>query len=208
MKELDNNQKARLADYLNGKPVTVSDWELQLMADSDELAAEIMDIASISAEVQMPAAQDAPEEKRRGRGATIRLIIMAAAACLVIGIGMGLMFQTQGNNVMAPSHSALAETQVLDQGISSMPADIEEMMQSASLHGAYDYPPYQPFDIVLSKSYNDDTLVLCNAQNQRLLKTRVNDNYVPIEGLAPGLYYYYLIYNPIVKGVLSIGIDE
>ncbi len=206
MKEIDNNLKARLADYINGKPVAITDEELQLMADNDDLTAEVMEIAEIAQLAETAPAVDAVT--RRGKGVTIRLVVLAAAACIALGIGLGLVFQNHSGGAVAPSEGALAEATGLSQGFQSLPDDIEKLMESASICNSFDYPPYQPFDIVLAKPCNGDTLVLCNAQNQQLLKTKVNDNYAPIEGLASGLYYYYLIYNPTIKGVLSIGTDE
>ncbi len=207
MKEIDDNLKARLADYINGKTGAVTDEEVQLMADNDALAAEVIEIADIALEAEKISAFG-ESTRKQGKGTTIRLVILAAAACIILGIGMGLVFQNHSGNTVAPSQGALAEASGLSKGYQSLPEDIEKLMESASVGNSFDYPPCQPFDIVLPKPCNGDTLVLCNAQNQQLLKTKVNDNYAPIEGLASGLYYYYLIYNPTIKGVLSVGEDE
>lgn len=191
---------ARLADYINGKPVQLTEEELQMLADNDDLAAQVLEIAQIS--------QEAEDSMGKAKGRTIRMIIMAAAACLVMGIAMGLIFQSgQGNRQMHGASSLMA-AQAPDKGYSSVPKEFESLIQSASAKGSFDFPPNQPFDITLSRSYDNDTLVLCNTEANPLIRTKVNDNLASIEGLAPGLYYYYLIYNPTEKGALSIGVDD
>ena len=93
MKTLDNNQKARIADYLNGRAINISDEELQMLADDDQLASECIEIAEIAAEasregviVQFPKANQntAQPQAQRNNSKTLRMVIMAAAACLVI----------------------------------------------------------------------------------------------------------------------------
>lgn len=199
MKELDNNQMARLADYINGKPVQLTDEELQMLAEDDDLAAQVMEIAQIS--------QEAEASMGKAKGRTIRMIVMAAAACLVMGLAMGLIFQN-GTGRRATGTSSLMASQEVSKGYTNIPKEFESLIQSASTKGAFDFPPDQPFDITLSRSFDNDTLVLCNTEAKQLIKTRVNGNLASIEGLASGLYYYYLIYNPTEKGALSIGVDE
>ena len=59
MKEIDDNLKAKFADYLNGKKVRLSDEELALLSEDDDLAKECLEIADISSEYDK-------EETKRG----------------------------------------------------------------------------------------------------------------------------------------------
>ncbi len=202
MREIDNNLKARLADYVNGLPARLTDQEIDLMAQDDDLAAEILEIASI--------AREAGATKAQGRGKTIRMIIMSLAACLVVGISIGLILQSSSkeNQTGANGISTLASATAPDKGFSNMPEEFEALLQTASTKSTFDHKPNEAFDLTLSQAYDDDTLVLCNANGQELMKAKVNGNIVPIEGLSEGLYYYFLIYNPKEKGALAIGWDE
>jgi len=206
MREFDNNLKARLADYVNGLPVKLTESEINLMADDDDLAAEVLEIAAISKEAGVVVAS----ANEQGRGKTIRMIIMSLAACLVIGLSLGLVFQSAKNdgNVAPQGNSALTAASAPDRGFANLPEDFESLLQTASSRSSFDHKPNEAFDLTLGQAYDDDTLVLCNANGQELLKAKVNGDIVPIEGLSEGLYYYYLIYNPKEKGALAIGWDE
>lgn len=202
MRELDNNQKARLADYVNGLPVKLTENEINMLAEDDDLAAEILEIAEIS--------REAGNAKAQGRGKTLRMVIMSLAACLVIGITLSMVLRSaqDENQPSAGKISSLAAASAPDKGFANLPKDFESLLQTASARSNFDHKPNEAFDLMLSNSYDDDTLILCNANGQQLLKAKVNGNIVPIEGLSEGLYYYYLIYNPKEKGALAIGWDE
>ncbi len=107
MKTLDNNQKARIADYLNGRAINISDEELQMLADDDQLASECIEIAEIAAEasregviVQFPKANQntAQPQAQKNNSKALRMVIMAAAACLVIAIAIPLFIKNDTTN--------------------------------------------------------------------------------------------------------------
>lgn len=200
MRELDNNQKARLADYVSGRPVELSEDELGLLAEDDALAAEVLEIAEIASQAEM--------ENEQGKGKTIRMILMSLAACLALGISMGLVLQNAAKNDPIPQKATMASASAPDMGYTDMPDDFEALLQTASAKNIFDHKPDEAFDLALSKTFEGDTLVLCSASGLELLRAKVNGNIVPIEGLSEGLYYYYLIYNPKEKGALAIGWDE
>jgi hypothetical protein len=231
MKTLDHNQKARLADYLNGRPVNISDEELQLLADDDQLAAECIEIAEIAAEasqgqgvvIQFP--KNAQKTSSASSNKTIRTIILAAAACLIIALAIPLFIKSDGNNTNGdPSSVASADqpstprkrsmgilsAKSLDKGYYEMPAEFSKMIQSASAKGFFDFEPETPFDIIFSAPVKPDTLYLCSPRVKTPLMTLpVSGESVTISpGLASGLYYYYLKYNLKERNAIAIGTDD
>ena len=231
MKTLDHNQKARLADYLNGRPVNISDEELQMLADDDQLAAECIEIAEIAAEasqgqgmvIQFP--KNAKKTSSASSNKTIRTIILAAAACLIIALAIPLFIKSDGNNTNGdPSSVASADqpstprkrsmgilsAKSLDKGYYEMPAEFSKMIQSASAKGFFDFEPETPFDIIFSAPVKPDTLYLCSPRVKTPLMTLpVSGESVTISpGLASGLYYYYLKYNLKERNAIAIGTDD
>jgi hypothetical protein len=231
MKTLDHNQKARLADYLNGRPVNISDEELQMLADDDQLAAECIEIAEIAAEasqgqgvvIQFP--KNAQKTSSASSNKTIRTIILAAAACLIIALAIPLFIKSDGNNTNGdPSSVASADqpstprkrsmgilsAKSLDKGYYEMPAEFSKMIQSASAKGFFDFEPETPFDIIFSAPVKPDTLYLCSPRVKTPLMTLpVSGESVTISpGLASGLYYYYLKYNLKERNAIAIGTDD
>ena len=230
MKTLDHNQKARLADYLNGRPVNISDEELQMLADDDQLAAECIEIAEIAAEasqgqgvvIQFP--KNAQKTSSASSNKTIRTIILAAA-CLIIALAIPLFIKSDGNNTNGdPSSVASADqpstprkrsmgilsAKSLDKGYYEMPAEFSKMIQSASAKGFFDFEPETPFDIIFSAPVKPDTLYLCSPRVKTPLMTLpVSGESVTISpGLASGLYYYYLKYNLKERNAIAIGTDD
>ncbi len=231
MKTLDHNQKARLADYLNGRPVNISDEELQMLADDDQLAAECIEIAEIAAEasqgqgvvIQFP--KNAQKTSSASSNKTIRTIILAAAACLITALAIPLFIKSDGNNTNGdPSSVASADqpstprkrsmgilsAKSLDKGYYEMPAEFSKMIQSASAKGFFDFEPETPFDIIFSAPVKPDTLYLCSPRVKTPLMTLpVSGESVTISpGLASGLYYYYLKYNLKERNAIAIGTDD
>lgn len=231
MKTLDHNQKARLADYLNGRPVNISDEELKMLADDDQLAAECIEIAEIAAEasqgqgvvIQFP--KNAQKTSSASSNKTIRTIILAAAACLIIALAIPLFIKSDGNNTNGdPSSVASADqpstprkrsmgilsAKSLDKGYYEMPAEFSKMIQSASAKGFFDFEPETPFDIIFSAPVKPDTLYLCSPRVKTPLMTLpVSGESVTISpGLASGLYYYYLKYNLKERNAIAIGTDD
>ena len=231
MKTLDHNQKARLADYLNGRPVNISDEELQMLADDDQLAAECIEIAEIAAEasqgqgvvIQFP--KNAQKTSSASSNKTIRTIILAAAACLIIALAIPLFIKSDGNNTNGDQSSVASADQPstprkrsmgilsaksLDKGYYEMPAEFSKMIQSASAKGFFDFEPETPFDIIFSAPVKPDTLYLCSPRVKTPLMTLpVSGESVTISpGLASGLYYYYLKYNLKERNAIAIGTDD
>ncbi|MBO4772754.1 MAG: hypothetical protein J5595_09470 [Bacteroidales bacterium] len=231
MKTLDNNQKARLADYINGRAVNISDEELQLLADDDQLASECIEIAEIAAEasregVVVPfdntTTTQRPAQKNNGK--TIRMIIMAAAACLVIAIA--IQFLTKNDTTTIPTDTASTDTEQqppprkrsmgilsaksLDKGYYELPEEFSKMIQSAHTKGYFDFEPETPFDIVFSAPVKPDTLYLYSPRVKTpLMVLPVSGESVTISpGLASGLYYYYLKYNLKERNAIAIGTED
>lgn len=216
MKTLDNNQKARIADYINGRPVNISDEELQMLADDDHLASECIEIAEIADQ----ASKETEAAFTKKSGKVIRMVIMAAAACLVVAIAIPLLIQgdTPGYNTTAEQQSAtprkrsmgILSSKSLDKGYYELPEDFAKMIQSASAKGFFDYEPETPFDIIFSTSIKPDTLYLCSPRVKTPLMTiPVSGESTTISpGLASGLYYYYLKYNLKERNAIAIGTDE
>lgn len=202
MKELDHNQKARLADYLNGKPVEITDEELNLLAEDDNLAAECLSIAEISSEYDR---QTAPAKNDNSR--VIRMVIMAAAACLVAVLTITVL--QDSNNASQTTSPSLAEADQPDQGFSELPKEFAKFVETASTstqgNDLYTAEPNTPFDIELSQAYENDTLLLCNTRKEIVMRLPVEDKVVPVEGLKAGLYCYYLVYNHKEMGAIIIG---
>lgn len=203
MKQLDNNQKARIADYINGKPVTLTDEELQLLAEDDNLAAECLNIAEISKEYDETASM-----KKRGNGRVIRMVLMAAAACVVAVLAIAVM-QDSNTATHSASSPSLALAELPDNGFSELPKEFAKFVETASAssngNDLYAAEPDTPFDIELSQAFDGDTLLLCNTKKEIVLRLPVEDKVVPVEGLKAGLYCYYLIYNPKEMGAIIIG---
>ncbi len=215
MKELDNNQKARLADYINGMPVEVSDEELQMLSDDDKLAAECIDIAEIAAEADAVSTEsETQKSSSKPAGKTIRMVIMAAAACLLIAIAIPLVTKsdTQDTGQPAPRKrtTGILSAKSLDKGYYELPQEFSSLIQSASTKGYYDYAPETPFDIMFSQPIKPDTLYLCSPRVKTPLMTiPVSGESATISpGLASGLYYYYLKYNLKERNAISIGTDD
>gem|GEM_PF-3221862 len=234
MKTLDNNQKARLADYINGRPVNISDEELQMLADDDQLASECIEIAEIAAEaelqqgiiVQFPKTQaSTPHAEKKSSGKTLRMIIMAAAACLVLAIAIPLIINsdaTPTDNATATSSDdqqattprkrsmGILSAKSLDKGYYEMPEEFSKMIQTASNKGYFDFAPETPFDIIFSAPVKPDTLYLYSPRVKTPLMTiPVSGESATISpGLASGLYYYYLKYNLKERNAIAIGTEE
>lgn len=231
MKTLDNNQKARIADYLNGRAINISDEELQMLADDDQLASECIEIAEIAAEasregviVQFPKANQntAQPQAQRNNSKTLRMVIMAAAACLVIAIAIPLFITgdtTPTNNTTASNEQqptprkrsmGILSAKSLDKGYYELPEEFSKMIQSAHTKGFFDFEPETPFDIVFSAPVKPDTLYLCSPRVRTPLMTLpVSGESVTIApGLASGLYYYYLKYNLKERNAIAIGTDD
>ncbi|MBO7461256.1 MAG: hypothetical protein J6T96_01525 [Bacteroidales bacterium] len=233
MKTLDNNQKARLADYINGRPVNISDEELQMLADDDQLASECIEIAEIAAEaetsqgiiVQFPKTQASTSQtEKKSSGKTLRMIIMAAAACLVLAIAIPLIINsdsTPTDNTAATTADQQSATprkrsmgilsaKSLDKGYYEMPEEFSKMIQSASTKGFFDFAPETPFDIIFNAPVKPDTLYLCSPRVKTPLMTiPVSGESVTISpGLASGLYYYYLKYNLKERNAIAIGTED
>ena len=234
MKTLDHNQIARLADYLNGRQVNITDEELQMLADDDQLAAECIEIAEIAAEASQEGVIVPFEKKtstqtpaQKSSGKTIRMIIMAAAACLVIAIAIPL-FIIKGDNANPDNTTAavssgdqqqptprkrsmgILSAKSLDKGYSELPDEYAGLIRSASTKGFFDHAPETPFDIVFSAPVNSDTLYLCSPRVKTPLMTLpVSGKSVTItDGLASGLYYYYLKYNVKERNAIAIGTED
>ena len=234
MKTLDNNQKARLADYINGRPVNISDEELQMLADDDQLASECIEIAEIAAEaetqqgiiVQFPKSQTStPQTEKKSSGKTLRMIIMAAAACLVLAIAIPLIINsdaTPTDNTAATSTDdqqsatprkrsmGILSAKSLDKGYYELPEEFSKMIQTASNKGYFDFAPETPFDIIFSAPVKPDTLYLCSPRVKTPLMTiPVSGESATISpGLASGLYYYYLKYNLKERNAIAIGTED
>ncbi len=232
MKTLDNNQKARLADYINGRAVNISDEELQLLADDDQLASECIEIAEIAAEasregVVVPFEKTTSTQRpaQKSNGKTIRMVIMAAAACLVLAIAIPLVIKNDtpnpDNNTTATSNEqqqptprkrsmGILSAKSLDKGYSELPEEYAGMIKSASAKGFFDFEPETPFDIVFSAPVKPDTLYLYSPRVKTPLMTiPVSGESVTISpGLASGLYYYYLKYNLKERNAIAIGSED
>lgn len=235
MKTLDNNQKARLADYINGRPVNISDEELQMLADDDQLASECIEIAEIAAEaetqqgiiVQFPKNNrqtSTPQTEQKPSSNTLRMIIMAAAACLILAIAIPLII----NSDTSPTDNTAATTadqqqatprkrsmgilsaKSLDKGYYELPEEFSKMIHSASNKGYFDFAPETPFDIIFSAPVKPDTLYLCSPRVKTPLMTiPVSGESATISpGLASGLYYYYLKYNLKERNAIAIGTED
>lgn len=236
MKTLDNNQKARIADYLNGRAINISDEELQMLADDDQLASECIEIAEIAAEasregviVQFPKANQntAQPQAQRNNSKTLRMVIMAAAACLVLAIAIPLFIKndtTNTDNNTAANVSSSEQQQTaprkrsmgilsaksLDKGYSELPEEYAGLIKSASAKGYFDFEPETPFNIVFSAPVKPDTLYLYSPRVKTpLLTIPVSGESATISpGLASGLYYYYLKYNLKERNAIAIGTED
>ncbi|MCR5454858.1 MAG: hypothetical protein K6F33_07730 [Bacteroidales bacterium] len=216
MKTLDFNQKARIADYINGRPVKISDEELQMLADDDQLASECIEIAEIAEE----ASQQTVATSSKNSGKLIRMVILAAAACLVIAIAIPLFTKSNApaSNTTAEQQSTtprkrsmgLLSAKSLDKGYYEMPEEFAKMIQSASTKGFFDFEPETPFDIMFSTSIEPDTLYLYSPRVKTpLITIPVSGESATISpGLASGLYYYYLKYNLKERNAIAIGSDN
>ncbi len=215
MKTLDFNQKARIADYLNGRPVNISDEELQMLADDDQLASECIEIAEIAEEAALPT--EATSSKNSGK--LIRMVILAAAACLVIAIAIPLFTKSDNpaanttaeqQNTPRKRSMGILSAKSLDKGYYEMPEEFAKMIQSASTKGFFDFEPETPFDIMFSTSIEPDTLYLYSPRVKTPLMTiPVSGESATISpGLASGLYYYYLKYNLKERNAIAIGSDN
>jgi hypothetical protein len=228
METLDFNQKARIADYINGRDVHISDEELKMLADDDQLASECIEIAEIAEEasrqelgVQVKFPKPA---QKSSSNKTIRTIILAAAACLVIALAIPLFIKSDGNLNGSQSTVSAADqpstprkrsmgilsAKSLDKGYYELPEEFSKMIHSASAKGFFDYEPETPFDIIFSAPVKPDTLYLCSPRVKTPLMTiPVSGESVTIaQGLASGLYYYYLKYNLKERNAIAIGTDD
>lgn len=238
MKTLDHNQIARLADYLNGRQVDITDEELQMLANDDQLAAECIEIAEIAAEASLPGIQvqfpkqntqtTSQRQAQKSSGKTIRMIIMAAAACLVLAVAIPLFIkgdtvstdaQNTGTSTVTDAQQTatprkrsmgILSAKSLDKGYSELPDEFEGMIRSAHTKGFFDHAPETPFDIVFATNIESDTLYLCSPRVKTPLMTLpVSGKSVTItDGLASGLYYYYLKYNVKERNAISIGSED
>ena len=228
METLDFNQKARLADYINGRPVNISDEELKMLADDDQLASECIEIAEIAEEAsrQGQGVQvKFPQTAQKSSGKTIRTVILAAAACLVIALAIPLFIKSDGNSnggnhttITASDHPStprkrsmgILSAKSLDKGYYEMPEEFSKMIHSASAKGFFDFEPETPFDIIFSAPVKPDTLYLCSPRVKTPLMTiPVSGESATISpGLASGLYYYYLKYNLKERNAIAIGTDD
>jgi len=202
MKQLDHNQMARLADYINGKPITLDDSEIKMLAEDDELAKECLQIAEISAQCSQTQAKKSPK--------TFRIALTAIAASLILAISIAFLIKNDNSNIATQHQPKISAAMSTDAGYSQLPKEFEAMIQTASTKDYFDYEPNTPFDIEFSTEINADTLFLYSPSVETPLIT------IPVSGatatitpgLAAGLYYYYLKYHVKERNAISVGSNE
>lgn len=217
MKTLDDNQKARIADYLNGKPVMLSDEELDMLAQDDGLAEECLMIARVSDQY------DGSVVKKEVKNFKMNVVWFSIAACLMVAL-MVTVF-TESNQPGSQAEVASMEPGDAGNGYIEVAG-----VQTAALdpgQGFYTAAPNTPFEMFFEddKVQEDDAVEVFAADNKKtpIFKTKVTsekskdrklkkDKKVKKvkfnDGFAAGLYEYKVYHDGVVVDEAGILIGE
>ena len=221
MKEIDDNLKAKFADYLNGKKVRLSDDELALLSEDDDLAKECLEIADISSEY------DKEETKRGVKTFKLNVLLFSVAACLLVALVVTVFYDS--NHQATTSVVSLDSNSEADKGWGELSSSAAHTLQTASVNsssGFYTAAPDTPFEVEPAqqeKIVDNDIVRIYTAENPMpIMQTKVKSEKnkekngskkvkkIKFEdGLAEGLYEYRIFHNEIQidQGGIVIGED-
>lgn len=218
MKELDDNQKARLADYLNGRTVDLTDEELNMLAEDDELANECLMIAEVADDAQTA------QVKKEVKTFRMNLVWISVAACLVFGV---LVAVFHNDNSQTPS-VAVMQQDITQKGYNELSS--ASRFQTASVKGdffsarpdvAFDIEPAQQDKV----TDNDIVKVFVSENANPIYETKVISKKVKdkttkkvkkvkmvkfADGFAQGVYSYKIYHdnNIVDRGGFMIGEED
>ncbi|MBQ3657690.1 MAG: hypothetical protein II956_12735 [Bacteroidales bacterium] len=216
----DDNLKAKFADYINGKKVSLTDEELELLSSDDALAAECLEIAEFSSQY------DTQEVDRNVKTFKLNVLLLSVAACLTVALLVTVFYENADKN---STTAALTPNENPQKGWGEISTNATGTVQTASTmsgSGFYTAAPDTPFEV--EPAQQDDI------QENDLVKIFTTENPTPImqtnikaeksndkkdkkkvkkikfkDGLAEGLYEYRVFHNDVQvdQGGIVIGED-
>jgi len=221
MVELNDNLKARYADYINGKKVNLSDEELNMLAQDDALAAECMQIAEISSEY------DSQEIKKGVKNFKLNVLLVSVAACLMVALMITVFYENQTDNSQTKV-SALSANQEPEKGWGELSEGASGSVKTASTSTSGDFytaAPDTPFELEPAQQgkifENDPVDIFVSGNPVPVMKANVKSvkskdqkekkvKKVKFkDGLAEGLYEYRIYHEgrQVDQGGFVIGQD-
>ena len=204
MKEIDDNLKARFADYLNGKAVKLSDEELEMLSEDDNLAAECLEIAEISSDYE------AMQVKKSVKSFKLNVLFLSVAACLLAVLVVTVFYE----NDTPTAVSTLNPNAEPQKGWGELSGEAGQSVKTASANsdGFYTAAPGMPFEVEPARQndiYENDTVKIYTADNPTpIMITKIENGKVKFEdGLAEGLYEYRVFHDSkqVDQGGIVIG---
>ena len=212
MKEIDDNLKAKFADYLNGRNVVLSPEESDMLAEDDALAAECLEIAEISSEYESTAV------KKSVRTYKLNVAVLSLAACLVAALVITVLYDGGEDDTRV---SSLNPGREADKGWNELSGGASKTVvtASSSSEGFYTAAPDTPFEVEPARQdavSENDTVKIFTAENPvPIMTTTVENGKKKVkkirfkDGLAEGLYEYRVFHDDVQvdQGGIVIGED-
>lgn len=216
----DDNLKAKFADYINGKKVSLTDEELELLSGDDALAAECLEIAEISSQY------DNQEVDRNVKTFKLNVLMLSVAACLMVALLVTVFYENADKN---STTAALTPNEEPQKGWGELSSNASGTVQTASAEsgsGFYTAAPDTPFEVEPAQQddiQENDVVKIFTAENPTpIMQTNIKEEKskdkkdkkkvkkIKFEdGLAEGLYEYRVFHNEVQvdQGGIVIGED-
>jgi hypothetical protein len=221
MTVIDDNLKARYADYLNGKKAVLSDEELELLSEDDALAAECLEIADISSQY------DDAVVKKDVKTFKINVWLFSVAACLLVALVVTVFYENGDGK--KGSTASLSPNEEPQKGWGELSSEASGTIQTASVNssgGFYTAAPDTPFevepaqqekieanDIVKVFTADNPTPIMQTSISSEKSKNKKDSRKIKKikfkDGLAEGLYEYRIFHGgeQVDQGGIVIGED-